>query len=334
MELIERYLRAIEFWLPAGQKQDILAEISEDLHSQIEERQMALGRELNDGELEALLRSRGRPMLVANRYRPQRSLIGPDWFPTYVFVLKIVGFCYVLPWWVIYFVVHRVEHLEATWGLTWLAALGTAWDVAIFSTAAVTAIFVCLQLAAEKSRFFEDWNPRQLPAARDAMKIPRANSLAELVFGVAFVLWWIGYADTLVPFDGPSFRLALHPVWFDYFWGCLGIGVANLILSILNLRHPYWSTARAAWRLAGDLAGGALFCWLMRVDLLDSLWIGNLDAARTLAIKNAIHSWLTQCFPIAVVVVVAIAVVDLFRIVRVGRRGKGGLIESAAVSAQ
>ena len=31
VEMIERYLNAIEFWLPAKQKQDIIAEISEDL---------------------------------------------------------------------------------------------------------------------------------------------------------------------------------------------------------------------------------------------------------------------------------------------------------------
>ena len=37
MELIERYLNAIQFWLPAEQKQDIIAEISEDLNSQVEE---------------------------------------------------------------------------------------------------------------------------------------------------------------------------------------------------------------------------------------------------------------------------------------------------------
>ena len=38
MEIIQRYLHAIEFWLPKGQRHDILAEISEDIHSQIEER--------------------------------------------------------------------------------------------------------------------------------------------------------------------------------------------------------------------------------------------------------------------------------------------------------
>ena len=36
-ELLERYLQAVRFWLPKAQQEDILAELSEDLRSQIEE---------------------------------------------------------------------------------------------------------------------------------------------------------------------------------------------------------------------------------------------------------------------------------------------------------
>jgi len=35
MELLERYLQAVKFWLPNEQKQDTIAELSEDLRSQI-----------------------------------------------------------------------------------------------------------------------------------------------------------------------------------------------------------------------------------------------------------------------------------------------------------
>ena len=38
-DLIDRYLQAVGFWLPRDQKQDILAEISEDLRSQLEDRE-------------------------------------------------------------------------------------------------------------------------------------------------------------------------------------------------------------------------------------------------------------------------------------------------------
>jgi hypothetical protein len=46
MELIERYLQAVKFWLPKRQKDDIIAELSGDIYSQIEEREAALGRAL------------------------------------------------------------------------------------------------------------------------------------------------------------------------------------------------------------------------------------------------------------------------------------------------
>jgi hypothetical protein len=98
MELTDRYLQAVGFWLPKNQKHDIIAELSEDLHSQIEERESALGRKLTDDDMEQILKQRGRPLLVANRYRPQQHLIGPVLFPIYVFVLEVVAALYLLPW--------------------------------------------------------------------------------------------------------------------------------------------------------------------------------------------------------------------------------------------
>jgi hypothetical protein len=89
MDLIDRYLRAVKFWLPSEQKQDIIAELSEDLHSQIEDKESELGRPLNDAEVEAILKEGGPSMLVAQQFLPQRYLIGPALFPMYWFVLKL-----------------------------------------------------------------------------------------------------------------------------------------------------------------------------------------------------------------------------------------------------
>ena len=93
MDLIERYLQAVRHWLPTTKRHDIIAELSEDIHSQIDEREASLGRPLTETEVEAMLLERGRPMLVASRYLPQEYLIGPELFPIYRFVLKIVLLC-------------------------------------------------------------------------------------------------------------------------------------------------------------------------------------------------------------------------------------------------
>ena len=42
-ELLNRYLQAVRFWLPRTQQQDIIAELSSDLHSQIEDKETELG---------------------------------------------------------------------------------------------------------------------------------------------------------------------------------------------------------------------------------------------------------------------------------------------------
>src|SRR5260370_13987905 len=83
MELIDRYLQAVGFWLPKAQKQDIVAELLEDINSQMEEKEAELGRKLNESEVEAILKQLGSPILVANRYLPPRHLIGPLLFPIY-----------------------------------------------------------------------------------------------------------------------------------------------------------------------------------------------------------------------------------------------------------
>src|ERR1700722_12583857 len=96
MEILDRYLQAVKFWLPSSQH-DIVAELRDDIRSEVEEREAALGRSLNENEVESLLKQRGRPLLVAEKYLPQRSLIGPVLFPAYWFVLKIVLLCYLIP---------------------------------------------------------------------------------------------------------------------------------------------------------------------------------------------------------------------------------------------
>src|SRR5262245_6524054 len=95
MELLDRYLASVRSALPAAQRDDIINELSEDLHSHIEDQQASLGRALTDSEIEAILKQHGHPLIVAGRYREDarnvsfgREFIGPTLFPFYIRVLK------------------------------------------------------------------------------------------------------------------------------------------------------------------------------------------------------------------------------------------------------
>jgi hypothetical protein len=322
MEMIDRYLHAIEFWLPRAHKKDILAEISEDIHSQIEDEQAELGRSLNESEMEALLKQRGRPMLVANRFRPQQSLIGPMWFPTYIAILKVVAFGYVPLWMLVYVIVRRVQNAGESWGMTIFASWPMFWTVAFVTTGVVTLIFASLQFAESKTHFLENWNPRELPRVQDPNQISRGHSIAEVAVSIAFLLWWMAYASSPVLFDGPAFKLTLAPVRVYFFWGYLVVGLFNMAFAAFNLRWPNWTPLRATLRLCSDLVGGALFCWLMKANILASIYFANVEPGHALVLRDQIQTWLGRSFPFAVIVVAIIAATDGYRILRVSGKSR------------
>src|SRR5262249_52653448 len=98
MELLDRYLQAVRFWLPKAHQNDIIEELRDDLSSQIEDKESSLGRAITEDELAAILQHAGHPMRVAARYQKQQTLVGPELFPLYKFVLMIVALGYLVPW--------------------------------------------------------------------------------------------------------------------------------------------------------------------------------------------------------------------------------------------
>ena len=77
MDLLDRYLHAVRqamFLMPAAQKRDIIAELSDSLRSEFEAKQQEVGRPLTEREQEAILQRCGHPLIVAGRYRPVRLI--------------------------------------------------------------------------------------------------------------------------------------------------------------------------------------------------------------------------------------------------------------------
>lgn len=317
MEVVERYLHAVEFWLPKEQRQDIIAEISEDLQSQIEDRREHLGRDLNEGELEALLKERGRPVLVANRYKPQQFLIGPVLFPVYVFALKICALCYLLPWCAVHVAVYAMQHPGWEWTEAIGPALSSLWTGAFLGAGVITLVFAVLQMTESRTHFLENWDPRKLPPARNPNQIPRAGSVIELVANLSVIAWFSSQASPLEVVNGPSISVWLTPEWAYFLWGFAAVALLNAALAAVNLTRPYWTGWRAFFRMALDGAGAALFCWMLKSNVIAALAIDGVGATRAAEIRRALETWMERAFPFAVIGVVIILGVDVYRIVRV-----------------
>lgn len=89
MDLVERYLNAVAAQLPRDVREDIVAELRDEIMGRIEALEDGLGRPATEDEVEVLLREVGHPLSVAARYRPgPQSLIGPELYPWWLFGVK------------------------------------------------------------------------------------------------------------------------------------------------------------------------------------------------------------------------------------------------------
>jgi hypothetical protein len=323
MEMIERYLEAVKFWLPKRHKDDIIDELSADIDSQIEEREAGLGRNLSEAEVESILKQRGRPVVVANRFLPQEQLIGPLLFPIYRFVLKIIGLFYLLPWALVrigmmtYDRACRAQQTHVPWSAAVAAVWTTWWTTAFVAIGMTTLVFAILERVNAKSHFLDEWSPRNLPPVRIPNQIPRATSVFELAFALLFFVWWGLNASMRVLHLGSAVRIELSPQWVWFFSAYLVLAAANAAISAANLIHPYWTARRATLRLLSDGIGAALCCWLLRANIVTSFSASSLTVEKSLQVTQAIDYWMCKAFPWAIVASLILAAADIFRILRV-----------------
>jgi hypothetical protein len=322
MELLYRYLEAIEFWLPKRQRQDIIAELSEDLRSQIEEKETELGRKLEDAEVEAILKRCGSPLAVASRYRPQQYLIGPTLFPIYRFVLAVLLIGCVVPRFLIWLAFLLVDPGHR--GYLHMENLGvTVLYFAFFTTLA----FAIAERSGVKLEALDPWNPRKLPPARDPNRILRFGSLLEIAAALVFNVWFVSLFRPRPIIDLYGAQLALAPEWRIFFWSFLLLAAANIAISGVNLVRPYWTRLRANLRLVADGLGAGLFCGLLKAQVLVGISASSLPAPKAVELTNLINRWMARTLPWAIVTTMVILGFDVYRIMRLrcGHRHSGSI---------
>lgn len=298
MELIDRYMQAIRFWLPKDQKRDIIQELSEDLLSQIEEKESALGRKLSENEVAEILKQRGRPTVIAGHYLPQRYLIGPLLFPVYTFVLKMVALFYLLPWLLVWIGLlifnhgYRAEHL----GFGLLGDWAAFWQIALFALAVVTLVFAIVERAQAKSKFLDQWDPRKLPAVVKHHKPSfRSRTLLDLFFNANFVVWWLAighYPHTFFGVAAGPFKPAAG--LGAYYWPVLGLALVNLAQQITNAFRPQWTWLRPATLLVTNTTFVVLLTFMLKINPLVVLTDPYVSVARYMQaarIVNIVVYW-------------------------------------------
>lgn len=245
MEMLNRYLQAVGQYLPAETKDDTLEELRANLLEQMDVLAEELERPLTEGEVAAILKAHGKPEVVAVRYLPQRSLIGPAIYPFYLFTLKRA-----LPWVIlIYGVVRGVELALSpkgvNVGLSVVELILQLAPVLLAFWAIVTLVFVLVergQRRLARDQPLAEWDPERLPrVAVDVVKPTRANRVADMVgqwFALAYLLAVPHYPYLIL---GPGGIFLSHAgvmpseSWMQFYWWLVGGMALQLVLRMVNL---------------------------------------------------------------------------------------------------
>jgi hypothetical protein len=336
MDLLERYLQAVRTYLPKGQQDDIIKELSENLRAQIEDKEAEAGHSLSEDELAAILQRHGHPLLVASRYRQARQLIGSTLFPVYWFVMKIilviVGLGHAVA--ALVLIAQGKPMLEVGGAL--LGFIG-----AVLPTfALVTIVFAVLDLSNSRFRLLdkitketnEKFDPRKLPAVQmvpgglEFKPIPRSKTIFELFFNLAFVLWWIRVAPirqlALFMTLGPAGLSAhipfqLGPVWHTLFVPVILLSLAGIGQQIVTLIHPSWVKFYSIARLIVNGGSLILFYFVIRASELLVLVPGTADAANFAEPLRIVNLTLHYSMMLGAVITVFESLKAIRRLIRV-----------------
>jgi len=312
MELLDRYLHAVKFWLPKTQQDDIIKELSDNILSQMEDKESELGRPLNEAEQSAILKQLGHPMLAASRYWPRQHLIGPTVFPIYWFVLKIAM--------VIAVAISSLSCLSVLAGRNpvqeVVQVLLRVPAVALTTFAWVTAVFAALDYGQSKLKRLDKWDPASLPRI-DKQKPPKtqAKPIADLIASAVFVLWWLLVPRFPFLIFGPAAAfLKLSPAVLSFHTTILLLLLVPVVFQLVIVLRPSPDWLRPVTQLLSKIVALVIISFLMKAG---SLVLVTADApgnlAQIAAVVNISISLVLAVISVIVVLQVLMAIVRLIR---------------------
>jgi hypothetical protein len=305
MSLIDRYLHAVREQLPASKRDDIVAELAEDLHAQADERGAALGRPLTEDEEAALLEPYGHPMFLAARFRRVQHVVGPRLFPFYWSTLKLalaVALAVQLALLIAFAAAGRPLGPAVAGFFKFPVGAGMtvfAWVTLVFAVADVIM-----------GRVPGTWDPRTLPTATTARaRTAAVHKAVEIAFTALFLAWWSVLPRwPFLAFGPAASHLAWTPALQAFYWPVLALGATSMFAQVARAARPDWTRALTAARVLTTAAALLLLVLALRAgDFVVSISPGSTTLA------TAVNTALRIAAVVTLVTTVASSALDVLR---------------------
>lgn len=340
METVDRYLKAVAKALPEAQCEDIVRELSEDIRSEMEDKQRELGRPLTEAEQEALLKQRGNPLLLAARYHQDdrrvafgRELIGPVLYPFYIKVLSFnLGLTFA--------VIATIFLALAVSGqrINFNYILSTCLLQFFIQLGVVTLIFSLIERHLTKHP--DRWNLSgkcgafqiDLKIEKDisipvqhAQWIPRFESISIIIASAVALVWMTEVQSYPFLILGPAAAfLKLAPIWYQVYFPIVLLTVAEIVRATINLVRPDWVLFRRVYSVFVRFGGLAVVYFLVRAGS----WVVAEDSAGGGAggyghAAQIVNQWIYYGLLVTAIFSAVMLIVRVTRLIRPPRQSGG-----------
>lgn len=320
--LTERYLHAATRGLADTQRAEIRQELAERIGDDIDAR-IAAGIDPSEAETLALTEL-GDPDVLVARYldRPQ-FLIGPQLFPTWKRLLRILALT-VIPTVAVFFPLAQTlahKSFGEIVGSTVVVLITLTVHLGFWTT----LVFAVLERSLGDKPIME-WTPDLLPDVTDSSRSTvRIDAASNLVF-IALVATGL-FAHTLVlPFRdavGQTVPLIQPDTWAWLPWYLTAVLILDVLFWMMLARRGQWTYWLVGLRTVLTLAYAIPFAWLFATDRLfnhEFLALTGWNNWQELVSSGGV---LAIVFSFAVVAISAIWPIDAFLKARHARRDGG-----------
>jgi hypothetical protein len=324
--LIDRYLAAVSDILPAKQRKDTVTEIRSLIQDALDDRSKTDGRSPDEEMMADVLKQFGSPEKIVAPYLPEKYLIGPRLFPSFILVLRIalpiIAVLSLVGFWVGYTLTSSITIIGMVTDI--IKSLGNALSSVIQAFGNIVLIFAILQWVLPEFNLTpkdKEWNPHSLKAISKPDKIKRGDLITEIFFSLVGLIIFTFYLDRVGIYNNINGLWTFTPIltsafnayipWLDLFW------VLTILLDAFLLRKGSWQTGTRLFSILMNAFSIGIAATLMaHIQILYTVKgaLGQLGAEGIL--QSVLNQILIVVFAIVIIVNAVKMLLTTWRLLR------------------
>ena len=299
MDLVTRYIAAVQRELPEEKRDEIGRELNANIRDQLDALAEQQG-DLTEDTIVSVLLEMGSPRDVAQQFVPPQPLISLSYMPLYRYTLYMVlGILFVLQ-----IIASTSAWLHSQFGLLlYLKSIASGFigDACLAFTAITLTYMLISRDANTAVKATPNWHPRQLPEVGTGWQHISMQNIFTDLGTYAFLLVVIWYPLALTPEQLAALPMRITESTWQFLAWSTPVLLAGIVLNIGQLKQRFWSRKML---VANITLNGALLFILLYLAFSGPIFIVKTEVWPYIFSTESLHRsvllglYITACFPL------------------------------------